>query len=504
MNEPGGADPGNPAADPMLGRIIDGRYTLLQLIGRGGMGSVYRAHQASLERAVAVKILAQAPSKAREAEFQSRFFFEASTAARLKHPNTITVFDYGSDIVADEKVLFIAMEYLDGVTLTRALKNEQLTVPQAVHVILQVCRSLREAHEAGVVHRDLKPGNIMLLRQGDEDDADEHFVKVLDFGLAKTFSDEEKALNLTRVGTFLGSPRYVSPEQIEGRAIDGRADIYSLGCVMYRMLEGRVPFDGDTPVEVMLKHLNKDPPPMESGIPRALESLVRDCLMKEADTRPQTMSDVIDRLKGVRAGLSGQIPRQLWEEGSREDRVPRASPPPSPVPLTKKKRPRDDTASTGHRHRPPVGQTDLSDHRPARATSLPARAAPGGGRVALVGIAFGALLALLVFGGLKLGLHRRDPPPPPPMDPQPVEGTRVKVKVKTEPAAGVRVFEIRGTQAEMLGQAPMTLDWRFVTGTPRVLEFRKEGFHTARYDVSPPAAAQEGDAFEVEVKLVAR
>ena len=267
-------------SDPLLGRILDGKFTLLSVLGRGGMGVVYRAHQQSLERPVALKLMMASPpvddgeeareeEEARQQEYQRRFFLEAATAAKLKHPNTITVFDYGSTLVDGDKVFYITMELLDGITLSRLLARQGPLPPlRAINIALQMCRSLREAHVDGIVHRDLKPGNVMLVRHdahgdgdgdvdGDGDDDDGDFVKVLDFGLAKNRSAPGMpARQLTKAGTFLGSPRYVAPEQIEGRPVDGRADIYSFGCVFYRMLTGRVPFDGQQAVQVMLKHLH--------------------------------------------------------------------------------------------------------------------------------------------------------------------------------------------------------------------------------------------------------
>lgn len=307
------------ANDPLLGRVIDGRFTVQSVLGRGGMGVVYRAHQASLERSVALKVMAAAPqddeSGSREAEWQRRFFLEAATVARLKHPNTITVFDYGSAVVEHQRLFFIAMELLEGTPLAKLVSQGRFLSPlRAVNIALQICRSLREAHKAGIVHRDLKPGNVMILRPdvGDEDDegddGDGDFVKVLDFGLAKTrqFDGAKPVGGLTKSGAFMGSPRYSAPEQVEGRPIDARADIYSLGCVLYRMLSGRTPFDGKQPVEIMLKHLHEPVPPLAvDGVPQTLDRLVMDCLEKEPGRRPASMDAVIQRLKLARAELGG-------------------------------------------------------------------------------------------------------------------------------------------------------------------------------------------------------
>jgi len=287
--------------DPYVGRVIDGRFTLQKRLGKGGMGMVYRAEQAPLGRQVAIKLMLDRGEPDREDEFQRRFFLEASTAAKLKHPNTITVFDYGSDVIDDERMYFIVMEYLEGRTLTKAIKKEGPFSPaRAAHVAVQMARSLREAHRQDVVHRDLKPGNVMLLKH-DSDEGNVDFVKVLDFGLAKSFAGAGPAL--TQAGTFLGSPRYVSPEQIEGKQVDPRADIYSFGCVLYRMLTGRVPFTAKTPVDIMMQHLESAPPALDVAVPAVLEDLVFDCLEKDRKHRPQTMDDVIDRLKQLKNEL---------------------------------------------------------------------------------------------------------------------------------------------------------------------------------------------------------
>lgn len=323
--------------DPLLGRVIDGRFTLQSVLGRGGMGVVYRAHQASLERSVALKVMSGVPPE-RENEFQRRFFLEAATVAKLKHPNTITVFDYGSSVLSTsssslmmsssssssspssssssssaemdaepERVFFIAMELLEGLTLSQAMSKGRALPPlRAVHIAVQICRSLREAHKAGVVHRDLKPGNVMLVKQDEGDDVEGDFVKVLDFGLAKTkqFDGAKPIEGITKAGTFMGSPRYVAPEQIEGRPVDPRADIYSFGCILFRMLSGKVPFDGGQAVEIMLKHIHEEPPKL-AGLPLSLIKLVDECLKKIPADRPDSMDAVLQRLKLVRAELGG-------------------------------------------------------------------------------------------------------------------------------------------------------------------------------------------------------
>jgi serine/threonine-protein kinase len=406
-------------SDPLLGRVLDGKFTLLSVLGRGGMGVVYRAHQKSLERPVALKLMtatgpgegdATEEEQARELEFQRRFFLEAATAAKLKHPNTITVFDYGSTVVDNDKVFYITMELLDGITLSKLMSTEGPLPPlRAINIALQMCRSLREAHIGGIVHRDLKPGNVMLVRHddgdgdGDDDDDDGDFVKVLDFGLAKTRStgtSRAPGPQLTKAGTFLGSPRYVAPEQIEGRAVDGRADIYSFGCVFYRMLTGRVPFDGQQAVEVMLKHLHDPVPPVSTAevpVAPALEQLVLKCLEKKAADRPASMDDVIAGLKRARAEISGvmsgnisipddlraRLTRELGE-GANSGPMPvqattttttTPSPAPSPAPEPARK-PTGPVPAPARVATPRAEQTSPSQSAPAPPVNSPSSSQP--------------------------------------------------------------------------------------------------------------------------------
>ena len=219
--------------DPLIGRAINDRFRITGLIARGGMGKVYRAEQTPLGRLCAVKVLNPNYTGDHDPEFHKRFFLEASIASKLTHPNTVTIFDYGK---TDDDIYYMAMELLEGTTLHRAIR-ESAPFPEdrVAHIGRQICRALREAHSHGVIHRDLKPANIFLVSHGDETD----FVKVLDFGLVKNVS-ESRGEDLTQTGLFMGSPKYMAPEQIQGDRVDARTDIYSLGIIMYEMLTWRV------------------------------------------------------------------------------------------------------------------------------------------------------------------------------------------------------------------------------------------------------------------------
>ncbi|GAB4215759.1 MAG: hypothetical protein OHK0013_41600 [Sandaracinaceae bacterium] len=287
---------GQPGPDPLIGRTINDRYKILGLIARGGMGKVYRGEQAPLGRPVALKILHPNYKGEHDPDFHRRFFLEAATCAKLTHPNTVTIFDYGR---TEDDVYYIAMELLEGRTLHRALREDGPFPPaRALHVARQVCRSLREAHGIHVVHRDLKPANVFLCRRDDDPD----FVKVLDFGLVK--NTEETAEDLTQTGLFMGSPKYMAPEQIQGDKADGRVDIYALGVILYEMLTGKVPFDRPNSVNVLMAHVHDAPPSFEMAlpgaqIPPALEAVVMKCLEKRPVDRYATMDQLLLALKAV-------------------------------------------------------------------------------------------------------------------------------------------------------------------------------------------------------------
>jgi serine/threonine protein kinase len=289
--------------DELIGRVINDRFRIISVIARGGMGRVYRAEQVPLGRLVAVKTLdPRSQSGDADPQFQQRFFLEASVASKLQHPNTVTVFDYGR---TSDGVYFIAMELVEGRSLYHVIREEApMSAGRVIHIAMQIARSLREAHRLDVIHRDLKPGNVLLARHGDEDD----FVKVLDFGLVKHVETESEQ-ELTKAGLFMGSPKYMSPEQIRGERVDARSDVYALGVVMYEMLAGKVPFDRENTVKVLMAHMHEAVPPLASpDCPPALIELVMRCLSKRPEGRPSSMDEVILMLKqatGMALTMSG-------------------------------------------------------------------------------------------------------------------------------------------------------------------------------------------------------
>ncbi len=280
--------------EPLVGATLDGRFHILERIGSGGMGSVYKAVQLPMNRVVAVKILDTSAISKPDPAFRKRFKLEAASTSKLRHPNTIQVFDHGC---TSEGLLYIAMEYLEGQTLADLLlQKEIIPWPRALHITQQICRSLREAHRLGLVHRDLKPANVMLLPEADRKD----HVKVLDFGLVKQFADASltNEENITAHGMIVGSPQYMAPEQATGGEADPRSDIYALGVLLYEALCGRPPFQSRQYVAVLLKHVHDPPPPMDQlrpglQIPRPVEALVMRCLEKDRARRFQSMDEML-------------------------------------------------------------------------------------------------------------------------------------------------------------------------------------------------------------------
>jgi serine/threonine-protein kinase len=266
-----------------------GRYQVIARMGRGGMADVYKAFQPSLDRYVAIKVLH--PSMVEEPEFVGRFQREAKNVARLRHPNIIQVFDYDNQ----GETYYMVMEYLDGPTLKAALeevhrRNEEMPLPVALRIVSDVGAALAYAHEMGVVHRDIKPANIMLDRSGR--------VILTDFGIAKILTGTK----VTVTGTVLGTPAYMSPEQGMGEPGDSRSDIYSLGVVLYELATGRLPYDADTPLAVLLKHVH-DPLPMprtvNPSLPEEIERIILRALAKGAADRYQTVQAMLDDIAGL-------------------------------------------------------------------------------------------------------------------------------------------------------------------------------------------------------------
>ena len=276
--------------DSNIGKKLDGRYELLELIGVGGMADIYRARDIVEDRIVAVKILKT--EFAGSDEFLRRFRNESKAIALLSHPNIVKIYDVGFT----DKVQFIVMEYVDGITLTDYIEQQGvLKWRDAVHFTVQILKALQHAHDRGIVHRDIKSSNVMLLSDGT--------IKVMDFGIARFNRENNKTVSEKTIG----SVHYISPEQARGDITDERSDIYSVGVALYEMLTGRKPFDGDTPVAIALMHMQstpKKPTEINSTIPEGLEQIVLRAMQKDPAQRYQTAGEMIKDLEDFKADPS--------------------------------------------------------------------------------------------------------------------------------------------------------------------------------------------------------
>src|SRR5689334_453093 len=266
-------------------RLVGGRYELGELIGYGGMAEVHRGRDARLGRDVAIKVLRA--DLARDPAFLHRFRREAQAAAGLNHPSIVSVYDTGEDVMADgASVPYIVMEYVSGRTLRDILKAQgRLPVRRALEIVADVCGALDFSHRNGIVHRDIKPANVMITEAG--------AVKVMDFGIARAVADNQATV--TQTANVIGTAQYLSPEQARGEMVDARSDVYSTGCLLYELVTGAPPFQGDSPVAVAYQHVRENAAPPSSrvpGLPRALDSIVMKALAKNPLNRYQSAGEM--------------------------------------------------------------------------------------------------------------------------------------------------------------------------------------------------------------------
>ena len=277
--------------DQYIGKLLDNRYEIMEQIGMGGMARVFRALDHRLNRQVAVKILRE--DLAEDAELRRRFHEESQAVAMLSHPNIVAVYD----VSRSSDLEYIVMELIDGITLKQYMqkKGNKLNWREALHFITQIVKALGHAHSRGIIHRDIKPHNIMVLRDGS--------VKVADFGIARVASGGHSTLTQEA----LGSVHYISPEQARGSHIDARSDLYSAGVVLYEMLTGRLPFEGDTPVSVAIQHINSiplSPRELEPAIPEALEAITMKAMAPNPDNRYGSADEMLADLEEFRKNPS--------------------------------------------------------------------------------------------------------------------------------------------------------------------------------------------------------
>lgn len=289
----------------LIGKRLNDRFEVESYIAKGGMGAVFRGIQHPLGRPVAIKILTIEDDDS----FRERFFNEAAICAALSHPNIVQVFDYG---VTDDGVCFIVMELLKGEPLGTMLSREGKLSPRiAMEVMRDVCSAVQDAHDHGVVHRDLKPGNLFVVERQQRG----LFVKVLDFGLAKKMVGDGLT---TKTGTFLGSPTYISPEQVKGQSISPRTDVYNMGLILYRMLTGQAAFKRDQPSATLVAHCTEAPEPFSTvapnvELPAGLEWVVFTCLQKNPQRRFASMDELTKALEICQMVLRGSAAPQKLE-----------------------------------------------------------------------------------------------------------------------------------------------------------------------------------------------
>ena len=299
--------------DRFIGRLLDNRYEILEVIGTGGMAVVYKARCHRLNRLVAIKILKDEYSQ--DDEFRRRFHQESQAVAMLSHPNIVSVYDVSTSRDAD----YIVMELIDGITLKQYMeKKGVLNWKETLHFSTQIAKALEHAHSRGIVHRDIKPHNVMVLKNGS--------VKVADFGIAQVMS---KSNTLTKEA--LGSVHYISPEQAKGGRVDNRSDLYSLGVVMYEMMTGRPPYDGESPVSVAIKHINGGAPmpsTMNPNIPGGLEQIIMKAMAVDPNHRYATATEMLNDMEEFRKNPSILFDR---EQGAAQDPQLRVVPPVAPV-----------------------------------------------------------------------------------------------------------------------------------------------------------------------------
>src|SRR6266566_1391212 len=306
-------------------RLLGGRYELDGIVGRGGMAEVYRARDLRLDRVVAVKTLRE--DLARDQTFQARFRREAQSAASLNHPSIVAVYDTGEDNAGMSHVPFIVMEFVDGRTIRDLLRDDRRLLPErALEITDGVLRALDYSHRNGIVHRDIKPGNVMLTRTGE--------VKVMDFGIARAVSDAQATM--TQTAQVIGTAQYLSPEQARGERVDARSDLYSTGCLLYELFTGRPPFSGDSPVAIAYQHVRENPVPpsqVDPEIPRWADAIVLKAMAKSPSDRYQNAAEMRADIQRAMSGMPVSAPAtEMLQTTQRMGGATMVAPPTSAIP----------------------------------------------------------------------------------------------------------------------------------------------------------------------------
>lgn len=422
-----------------------GRYEIVERVGRGGMGAVYRGRDTVLDREVAIKVMSG--DFAAEETARPRFYREARAAAKLQHRNIVTVFEFGEE----DQTPYIVMEFLRGQDLSKRMHADPpMTLEQKLDVVAELCTGLHFAHEQGVIHRDVKPANIWL----SPDDA----VKLLDFGIAKFSSS-----TMTRQGAVLGSIAYMAPEQVTGSDVDGRADVFSAGVVLYELLSGRKPFDGDSPTAVLAQIMDDEPAPIKHlppDIPKALTAAVAKALQKDREKRYRHAADFGADLRLVRSALAAandaadaELAATIFSEG-----------PPADLGATIAQE--------------PAGSIDLVTRPPAPAP-LVTRQPSSTGWMVPAGVALGVVL---VVGGWFLASRSSNParqPAPGTAAPASAETGTMLVRITSEPAGAS--IAVDGRETGRVTPADVPLD----TAEVRQIRLSRPGFPPLDAPVTP-------------------
>jgi serine/threonine-protein kinase len=427
-----------------------GNYKIVAKLGEGGMGTVYLGEHPLIGKRVAIKVLLE--ELASNQDVVSRFFTEARAVTEIGHPNIVDVVDFGRLPIGGRDVVYFIMEFLEGESLHQRLRRAGLTFSETVHVMDQCCAALAASHKKGIVHRDLKPENIYLCPRG----ADPLFVKILDFGIAKLTGDAGSS-SKTRTGTVIGTPTYMSPEQCEGKGrIDHRSDIYSLGVLMYELLTGRVPFEGDGFGEILVAHLTRQPAlpsTVNAHVPADLEAIVMRALDKNRDLRFQTMEELQAALRAPAAYAQSRPAAVTMPAGT------------PPV-----------WSNQGPGPRPTTLSGAAAELRRSRS------AAPRRGPF-VAGIVGGLLLVGGIVGGVLYTRGSSTPAAPPPQPPPQVAAAKVKVRLETEPP-GAKV--VRAGYDAPIGTTPLSLEVDRGSEAFQV-QFRLDGYLPREHEVHADA-----------------
>jgi serine/threonine-protein kinase len=389
-------------ADPFIGRdILNGQFQILQKIGSGGMGAVYKALQPEMNRMVGVKILH--PKLANRKDLVSRFRREARAMSQLTHPNTAKVFLYGE---LEEGSLYIIMEFLEGKNLNQTVRTEgPFPVERALPILIQACGALDEAHKAGIIHRDLKPENIFLVQSGGLKD----FPKLLDFGLAKVSERQMRpgSVILTQEGMVFGTPEFMSPEQAQGRALTPASDVYSLAVILYEVLTGKLPFDAKNAMDYIQLHVTGKPVPLNQRVPGKtfpplLEQVIHRALAKRPEDRFTSAAEFASAMQAVLQGASQLPPHLALTDASQ---MPTAQFAQVDAAVARQAAAHALAAQVGGAPAPNgPGSAQLAAGRPSNEATPALRRAP---QKTSVGLLIGVALAFLLLGvGLAVGLMK--------------------------------------------------------------------------------------------------